>query len=737
MQSSMPKNKKIQLVANVAMTALAVMNAIFATWYLIEAGYSISNIFNLPPLTTWLFAIGAVLGAGLNFLMVKIAWIPWTPRNKVKQFGVVLALVDLVLGAGSTAYTLHWLMTNPTVAVLGWDQAGWSAGLGLLAAATGVLLVAGALVGKGSALSKVLFTLGFVSLVADIMLLMQVCQLSTSASWTDLTWLGTPVLGALVTFISSFAMIVLGHYAGAHGSIGTPVTRPRHAMIAIRLCKIMIKTLVIIGMLLVVAFASERWTMNYALSRLDTGKPRAYAHGMDSSLPFLTSRDNTSVLLDNPDRGFRMETYMTLGTNMFYPDKLVTPADEQAVPTLDSANASLQQQLQKYTQDRPKIAQQYVYLTLYHNQSTIPMKALDQLKSYFEYVRTLNIKMLLRFAYRNENNLCDPTQDILLAHIAELKTWFENNSQLVVDTVYCLQLGFLGYWGEGWGFNATYNIPAIITAVCEMAPSWMYVMVRTLAYYNQVPMQYRARVGIHDDGMNGYYDPYATVMPNDPFQQAYYINLFQKTINDAELFWGGNGFGGNGYYIDGQADTMYAYNYALTTLSIVHNYIEGAPGGTFSSYYAYYALLRWQSEYFTASDFTSNGWNYNPHLLDATGKISIFNYLKYHLGYQLVLSNLTTGNGRLGFMISNYGFAAPFNMDTLTVHVAYANSTTADMNMTYTPHGLPTFGQLVYSISLDMGNVIHASVKLHSSRNSDYVRFGNKIVQMNGFYQLF
>jgi hypothetical protein len=415
----------------------------------------------------------------------------------------------------------------------------------------------------------------------------------------------------------------------------------------------------------------------------------------------------------------------------------MTPVDEEALPTLDSANASLQQQLQKYAQDRPKIVQQYVYLTLYHNQSTIPMQALDQMKSYFENVRTLNIKMLLRFAYRNENNLYDPTQDIILAHIAELKTWFENNSQLVADTVYCLQLGFLGYWGEGWGYSATYDVPAIITAVCEMAPAWMYVNVRTLWYYNQAPMQYRARVGIHDDGMNGFYDQYATVMPNDPFQQAYYINLFQRTINDAELYWGGNGFGGNGYYIDGRADTMYAYNYALTTLSIVHNYIEGAPGGYFSSLYPYYAFVRWHSEYLAAADFLQNGWNYNPNLLDATGKISIFDYLQYHLGYQLVLSNLTTSNGRLGFMISNHGFAAPFNMDTLTLHVAYANSTTADMNLTYTPHALPTFGQLVYSISLDIGNIIHASIKLYNSRNSDYVRFGNKIVPMNGFYQFF
>ncbi|MFX0103371.1 MAG: DUF4874 domain-containing protein [Candidatus Hodarchaeota archaeon] len=453
-------------------------------------------------------------------------------------------------------------------------------------------------------------------------------------------------------------------------------------------------------------------------------KRSSFEYEIDNSIPLLTHGDNTSILLENPDRGFRMESYMTLGTNISYPSKIITGADEQTVPTLDGANASLQVQLQRYAMDSPRIIQQYIYLTLYTNQSVIPQKAFDQLTAYFEYVRSLNIKILLRFAYINERNLVDPTDVVLFAHIAQLKDWFEDNEQLVADTVYCLQLGFIGWWGEGHSNIFEYDVPDVITAVCEMVPSWMYVNCRTLWYHDQTPEQYKSRMGIHDDFMVGYYDGGNTVMPDIKLDQLIYRDLFQETINDGELPWGSDG-----RYIDGMGVTRYAYDYSLSTLSIVHNYIESGLGNPYNMY-------RWKSEYLDENDFKSNGWNYNPRLLDENGEISIFEYLKYHLGYQLVLSNLETDNDTLGFMISNYGFAAPFNMDTLSLQIGRINGSTEYRNLTYTPHDLYTFHQLVYSVSLDLDTVENASVKLLNSRNNDYVRFGNNIVSSNGYYQL-
>ncbi len=483
----------------------------------------------------------------------------------------------------------------------------------------------------------------------------------------------------------------------------------------------------------VVIMLSASYCMNvlFTVQHVSNGqagvKFTSFEHEIDSSIPFLTWNDDISILLENPDRGFRMESYMTLGTNLSYPYRLVTGADEEAEPSLGGANASLQVQLQTYAPDRPKIIQQYVYLTLYTSRTVIPQKALDQLTAYFEYIRSLDIKMLLRFAYENENNLADPPQDVMLAHVAELKTWFHNNSQLVADTVYCLQLGFLGWWGEGHSYHVEYDIPRVIAAVCEMVPSWMYVNVRTPWYYYTTPLQYRSRMGMHDDYLVGY-NVYGTPMPDNPVQQPYYRDLFQHTINDGELPWGGEPTN-NETYIDGTNTTRYLYDYSLSTLSIVHNYIESGLGHPYNMY-------RWKTEYLDADAFNDHGWNYNPNFLDDEGKISIFNYLKYHLGYQLVLSNLTTDGNKLHFMISNYGFAAPFNMDSLVVQARYANGTTRHVNLAFTPHALYTFRQAVYSVALDLGNIDHVSVKLYNSRNGDHVRFGNDIESVDGFHEL-
>jgi hypothetical protein len=467
------------------------------------------------------------------------------------------------------------------------------------------------------------------------------------------------------------------------------------------------------------------FTVYYKSNRYTSEKFHAFRYGIDNSIPFLTGSDNTSILLENPDRGFRMESYLTLGTNISYPYRLITPADEEAVPMLDGANASLQLQLQTYEQDKPKIIQQYIYLTLYRNRTIIPQKALDQLTTYFEYIRNLKIKMLLRFAYENENNVADPAQDTILAHVAELKIWFQNNSQLVADTVYCLQLGFLGWWGEGHSYKIYYDVPTIIAAVCEMVPSWMYVNVRTLGYYYQTPEQYRSRVGIHDDFLEGKYNA-GTSFPENLLLHPYYRDLYQRTINDGELPWGSCQCPPN---IDGTATTKYIYDYSLSTLSIVHNYIESGLNYTYNMY-------QWKTEYLDANAFENYGWNYNPNLLNGNGEISIFEYLKYHLGYQLVLSNLTTNHGKLGFMISNYGFVAPFNMDRLVLQVECINGSMQNVSLTYTPHGLYTYHQLVYSVALNFTNVESVGVKLFNSKNSDYVRFGNNIESDDGYYKL-
>jgi hypothetical protein len=471
-------------------------------------------------------------------------------------------------------------------------------------------------------------------------------------------------------------------------------------------------------------------TMQYATNRLHEGKAQVFQHAIDDSIPFLTATDDLSILLTNPDRGFRMESYLTLGTNLAYPSRQLTPDDEITTPTSQGAVESLQSQLTLYEDDQPTIIQQYIYLTLYATTPELPDIVFIQLTQYFEDIRALGIKMLLRFAYMTENNAVDPSQAVMLGHIAQLKNWFENNEELVADTVYCLQLGFIGFWGEGHSHKVAYDVPAVIGAVCEMTPAWMYINLRTLWYYYQTPAQYRARVGIHDDYLVGFHHGPDTVMPADKFKQPHYRDLFQRTINDGELPWGGVAWGEyDGGRIDGRAVTSYCYDYSLSTFSIVHNYIESGIDNP-------YSMHHWKSEYLDARSLGKYGWNYNPNLLDEAGHISVFEYLKYHLGYHLVLSNLTVSDNHLTFMISNYGFAAPFNMNTLMLRAVQADTSIELMPLTFDPHGLCAYGQLVYSAELDLATVASVEVKLANSRNTDYVRFANSIASVDGFYTL-
>jgi hypothetical protein len=474
-------------------------------------------------------------------------------------------------------------------------------------------------------------------------------------------------------------------------------------------------------------YFSINYTQRAEQNRIYEGRYRHFRYDLDASIPFLTLSDNPDILLDNPDRGFRVESYITLGTNLGYPTPNLTSEDAPIVLTSEGAYASLHNQLTLYDPDKPQIIQQYVYLTLFADTPELPASALEQLTEYFEYIRSLQLKILLRFAYTTENNLQDPSQEIMIGHIRQLKHWFATHDQLVADVVYCLQLGFIGFWGEGHSYHEPYDIPRIIGEVFEMIPAWMYMNVRTLEYYYNVPGQYRLRAGIHDDYLIGAWH-FWNVFPDDPYQRAYYRNLFKGTINDGEAPWGYE-FELQGYRLDAKDFIQTCIDYSLSTLSITHNYIEAGIDKT-------YAMYHWKSEYLNANTFHQNGWVVNPHLLDSSGQISIFDYLKYHLGYQLVLSNLTLQNGQIGFMISNFGFAAPLNMDQLQLKLTYTDNSSEMIDLTFNPHGLNSFAQLVYFADVDLANLAEAHIKLTNSRNGDYIRFGNSIPTVEGFYRL-
>ncbi|MDE6869157.1 MAG: hypothetical protein K2J75_00345, partial [Clostridia bacterium] len=136
-------------------------------------------------------------------------------------------------------------------------------------------------------------------------------------------------------------------------------------------------------------------------------------------------------------------------------------------------------------------------------------------------------------------------------------------------------------------------------------------------------------------------------------------------------------------------------------------------------------LKAWQNEYLTEQDLKDNNLPYNPALL-TNGKISAFDYLKYHLGYQLVASNLEIKNGRASFMITNYGFACPYGYDMRI----FVDGKQVKPQEEYSWNNLTQFGQSVFSFPYSGGDIEVAFVNRRDS--ADTIEFFNDVPYESG-----
>ncbi len=79
-------------------------------------------------------------------------------------------------------------------------------------------------------------------------------------------------------------------------------------------------------------------------------------------------------MLNNVDRGFRLETYYTLGSGRAWP----TDVGSDGYKMLD-------EEIEFYKDDKPVEIQVYIYLTEYIDKPLDDI-ALNQMKDYFEYI---------------------------------------------------------------------------------------------------------------------------------------------------------------------------------------------------------------------------------------------------------------------------------------------------------------------------------------------------------------
>lgn len=270
-------------------------------------------------------------------------------------------------------------------------------------------------------------------------------------------------------------------------------------------------------------------------------------------------------------------------------------------------------------------------------------------------------------------------------------------------------MGLIGLWGEGHGSVHRHNVGRVIKVVADMTPEETPIMVRTPQMLSQVPKEIEDRFGMHEDYVIGYNDPWVAIATDD---KNYYAvtNKCKYAVTDGEMPWGRAGVP-----IDMIGSLKTVSDFAMTSFSLAHNYIEEGE----------HSLKAWKSEYLTEQDLKYNNLPYNPALL-TNGRISAFDYLKFHLGYQLVASNLEIKDGKASFMMTNYGFACPYGYDMKI----FVDGKQVNPQEGYSWNNLTQFGQSVFSFAYDGGDI---EVEFVNRRDGeDTIEFFNEVPYENG-----
>ncbi len=368
--------------------------------------------------------------------------------------------------------------------------------------------------------------------------------------------------------------------------------------------------------------------------------PTATERVREKGVPFIDNLQATGVdtsLLQNPDRGFRGETYITLGSGVAYPSGSKDGLEE------------LRNEIELYKDEGVRIIQAYVYLSEFHKKD-IPQEAFDQLTQFFQIAADNNTRFLLRFAYDySTSNKTGAKTKQILSHLDQIDQWIQENSDLFHQTVYATQLGIIGLWGEGHGESRPIDKAQVLPKFFEIIPEDIFIQVRLPDFLEYIPEDQFHRVSFHDDFLVGVDHDWGMI-PRDHEQFKDLLAMNRAAISDGEMPWGRD-------TTISPMDPLLIFEqiayYSLTSLSIKHNYQED-DGGKHP-----YVLERAKSITLSETYLQENNIPYNPIMLK-DGEIDLFTYLQYHLGYNLVAGNFEAQDGVGSFRVYNYGLAAPY-----------------------------------------------------------------------------
>lgn len=366
------------------------------------------------------------------------------------------------------------------------------------------------------------------------------------------------------------------------------------------------------------------------------------------NVPALTG-DQSTKLLFNPDRGFRLEAYYNVLTGNGYPSNIGV----DAYTFFDSL-------LYDYAADYPQLSQLFFYITEYYNRD-FDQVLFDKLDEFFQHAREKKIRLLIRFVYQWDENdkVSGPTPEQIIRHIQQLKPIIEKNR----DVLHCWQAGFIGLWGE-W-HNSIHPMTDqdkanILTALVDNSPDDLFIQTRMVEYRDTVPDSdpRKARISYHDDYLTGEPNRWSCgLTPGDPAYERM-IGQSSRLLIDGEMPWGNDKQMGEKF--NGLEMAKYLSQRHYTSMSLIHNYRDAGPC----------TMTYWQDQYITAPTLDANGLRYSPAWFrKADGSVqrkTIFEYIQQHLGYYMEASAVQAVSSdktvQASAEIMNYGFAAPLGM---------------------------------------------------------------------------
>lgn len=368
----------------------------------------------------------------------------------------------------------------------------------------------------------------------------------------------------------------------------------------------------------------------------------------------------------NPERGFRLEVAVDIARK----------CDVWKPQEYPGITDYLESEIDKYASDSVSLVQTYFYLHGYIGRQ-LPPEAFTTMDIYFNKLRQLGKKALLRFAYETEpmgTSSSGPTMEDMFRHMKQLKPYLEKNK----DVILALQAGFIGAWGEWHGSkhrieNSEENKRIVLEKLCWMTPQNRVVQVRVPDYKNLLLKGSEAyrKISFHDDFI--VVDPHRwdgdmhEGTPN--FNQIVEEGAFMPV--DGELPWGTwsmnkeNG-DANGWIVEGKKTARQLFLEHYTSLSVVHNYKErGAPDK--------YSMMYWKEtpvyEQYLKENHMPVSDGYFQKRDGSTALRNAFEYIRDHLGYRLELQELQIDTFKttdsydfeLSLKLINRGFATLFN----------------------------------------------------------------------------